>query len=81
MGLAADWRVRMSLRERYLFDRIAGDALRELGYASPGWWALLPTDRLLVLLAAPFVRLRRACVVFAQALRVPLADHLELLRK
>lgn len=81
MGLEADWRTRMSLRERYLFDRIAGDLLCELGHARSGWWALRPSDELLMLLAGPWVRLRRAGRLFLQALRSPLADHIELLRK
>lgn len=81
MGIAAEWRTRMGLRERYLFDRIAGDLLRELGYAKGSWWVLRRSDRFMMLLAGPFVRLRRALHLFMQALRVPLADHIELLRK
>ena len=37
--------VAMDLRQRYVMDRIAGDLLRELGYAREGWWAQGPADR------------------------------------
>ena len=41
----AIWRVRLTLEQRYRFDRKAGHLLAELGYAKPGWWSLSPGDR------------------------------------
>ena len=38
-GEAGGWRAEMSAAERFEFDSIAGDLLRELGYAGPDWWA------------------------------------------
>lgn len=40
------WSTKLSLRQRFWFDRIAGGLLMELGYAQPGWWVLSPWDRL-----------------------------------
>jgi hypothetical protein len=38
-GEAGGWREEMSAGDRFEFDLIAGDLLRELGYAATGWWA------------------------------------------
>jgi hypothetical protein len=38
-GKVGSWRQELAPVQRYLFDRIAGDSLRELGYAEDGWWA------------------------------------------
>lgn len=37
-GRAGGWRDDLSPRERYLFDAVGGDLLRELGYADDSWW-------------------------------------------
>lgn len=37
-GKVGSWEEEMNSRQRYLFDRIAGDLLRELGYADDDWW-------------------------------------------
>jgi Sulfotransferase family len=42
----AIWQQRLSTRERWIFDHMAGSLLRTLGYAQEGWWVLSPTDRL-----------------------------------
>lgn len=42
----AIWRNKLSTRQRFTFDHIAGGLLQRLGYAQAGWWALSPTDRL-----------------------------------
>jgi hypothetical protein len=47
-GEAGGWRTEMSASERFDFDRLAGDLLRELGYAAPGWWADSGSARMLV---------------------------------
>ena len=54
------WRDRLSLRERYRFDRVAGPLLVELGYARTGWWAMGPLDRLSIALGIPALRMKRA---------------------
>lgn len=38
-GKAGGWKSDFSAKDRYDFDRLAGDLLCELGYAQPGWWA------------------------------------------
>jgi hypothetical protein len=38
-GVTDTWRTELTTAQRYLFDRTAGDLLRELGYAGEGWWA------------------------------------------
>lgn len=42
----AIWKTKLSLRERWTLDRVAGHLLLELGYAKPGWWAASAMDRL-----------------------------------
>lgn len=42
------WSKNLTLWQRYRFDRIAGDLLVSLGYASPGWWAMGAFDKLQV---------------------------------
>lgn len=38
----AIWKAKLSLEERWIMDRMAGDLLKELGYGRARWWA---TDR------------------------------------
>lgn len=38
-GEVGTWQEDLRPLQRYLFDRIAGDLLCELGYAEEGWWA------------------------------------------
>jgi Sulfotransferase family len=38
-GKAGTWREELKPKEKYLFDQIAGDLLKELGYAEDDWWA------------------------------------------
>jgi hypothetical protein len=51
-GKVGGWRQEFSALERYQFDRVAGDLLRELGYAQNGWWATGPHQRACLPLAA-----------------------------
>jgi hypothetical protein len=44
-GIAGGWKADFSPRDRFEFDRIAGDLLRDLGYAEDGWWADSVVDR------------------------------------
>lgn len=41
----AIWKAKLSLEERWTLDRMAGHLLRELNYATPGWWAVKPGDK------------------------------------
>ena len=51
---------RLTLEERYLFDRMAGPLLVGLGHAPRGWWASGALDRI-KMLPYPFVmRIRRS---------------------
>jgi hypothetical protein len=38
-GRVGSWREELGPFQRYIFNEIAGDLLRELGYAEDGWWA------------------------------------------
>jgi hypothetical protein len=51
-GKVGGWRQEFTGLQRYRFDRVAGDLLRELGYAEPGWWAEGAHQRALLPLAA-----------------------------
>lgn len=66
-GKVGSWREDLDSMQRFIFDRIAGDLLRELGYAEDGWWADSSKQRFLlpVLAAMPVVlkRLSRATSV------------------
>ena len=58
-GEAGGWRREFTGLERYLFDQVAGDLLRELGYAQTGWWAEAPFQKALLPLAAAARKLWR----------------------
>jgi hypothetical protein len=51
-GKVGRWRQEFTSIQRYYFDRVAGDLLRELGYAQAGWWAEGPHQRIWLPLAA-----------------------------
>ena len=38
-GVAGSWQTDVNPKQRHAFDEIAGDLVRELGYASDDWWA------------------------------------------
>jgi hypothetical protein len=70
-GKVGSWRDEMSPLSGYVFDRAAGDLLRELGYAQRKWWARSPLQSFMVPLSARFLAaLRRLRHVYA-ALRQP----------
>jgi len=50
----AIWRSRLSVKQRFILDRVAGDLLSTLGYAQPGWWAMSIMQRI-ALLPYPFL--------------------------
>lgn len=55
----AIWRQNLSLKQRYVFDQVAGDLLRDLGYAERGWWALGLADRPAMLFYPLWLKLKR----------------------
>lgn len=56
----AIWRTRMGLRQRYVFERVAGAWLHACGYDRPGWWRMGPFDALLMAFYPLQLRVRRA---------------------
>ncbi|MBL7956932.1 MAG: sulfotransferase [Flavobacteriales bacterium] len=55
----AIWRVNLTTRQRYVFDRVAGDLLCDLGYARRGWWILGAMEPPAMLLYPLWLKLRR----------------------
>ena len=58
-GKVGSWHREFTALQRYLFDKTAGDLLRELGYAQRGWWAEGPHQRALLPVAAQARKLYR----------------------
>lgn len=67
----AIWQARMGLRQRYVFDRVAGDWLKATGYGTDGWWSRSPLERALMVLYPMQLRLRRALAFGLKLLRAP----------
>ena len=67
----SDWSDKMDLRERFVFDKVAGRLLCELGYAEPNWWAIGPFDKAKVTVGSPFVKIKRAIKAGIEQLRQP----------
>jgi hypothetical protein len=63
-GKVGGWQHEFTGLQRYLFDKVAGDLLRELGYAQKGWWAVGPHQKALLPVAA---RARKIYLRGAQA--------------
>ena len=59
------WQQKMGTAERYIFHRMAGELLQELGYARDDWWALNTMDHLRMLPYGVMVKAKRT----ADALR------------
>ena len=57
-GKSGNWREELDPMQRYVFDRIAGDLLQELGYAEKGWWAESPGQRVMLPALAALSRVR-----------------------
>lgn len=87
-GQAGTWRKEMSAMERYIFHRVAGDLLCELGYAGDNWWRTHPagqvflpalTTATLVARAAQRRILRAICELLGPELIARIrADHRDL---
>ena len=60
-GKVGTWRESFSAAHRYLFDRIAGDLLQELGYARNSWWANHPLQKIWVPFAAAGLKTCQFC--------------------
>jgi hypothetical protein len=58
-GKVGGWHREFTGLQRYLFHKVAGDLLRELGYAQQGWWAEGPHQRALLPVAAQARKLYR----------------------
>lgn len=63
-GKVGGWREELDPFQKYFFDQIAGDLLRELGYAEDGWWADSSKQRftlpVLAVISTVLKRIRRA---------------------
>lgn len=63
----AIWRSRMSIRQRFVFDRVAGAWLVHAGYAAAGWWKGGISDRFLMSLYVLQRRIRIAAMAMRRA--------------
>lgn len=72
----AIWKIRLSLGERYRFDRIAGGLLLRLGHADPGWWALNPFQRIWMLPYGTLVRIKRSLLALRDIWEKPFEQRL-----
>ncbi len=68
-GKAGGWRDDIPPVERFLFDRVAGDLLVELGYAEQGWWAETASQRWWLPLQAVFSSRQRMRSAIKQGVR------------
>lgn len=83
-GKAGSWQEDMDPIQRYLFDEIAGDLLRQLGYANGNWWAesqsQLITLPLLAAISPSQRRQRRIARVVKTFLGPTLSGHIRATR-
>jgi hypothetical protein len=70
------WQEKMSARERWIFDRMAGNLLHELGYAQPGWWALSSADRLRLLPYGFTAKAKRSLTALKNVWAAPVEERL-----
>jgi hypothetical protein len=75
-GKVGNWSRHFKAGQRYLFDKVAGGLLRELGYARAGWWAERPHLKLWAPLAALGLRLYRFLRRFEHAAAVLLGRRI-----
>ncbi len=73
----AIWKEKMSTTERWIFDRMAGALLRELGYATDGWWALGAGDRLRMLPYGIATRMQRSASALKSIWASPIEERLK----
>jgi hypothetical protein len=80
-GKVGSWREELGPFQRYIFNEIAGDLLRELGYAENGWWADSSKQRfLLPVLAAMPVVLKRVSRATSVLLGSSISRHIRAAR-
>jgi len=65
----AIWRQRMSLKQRFVFDRVATVWLVATGYDKKGWWRLGALDAMLMAFYPLQLRMRRTLAAAVSALR------------
>ncbi|MEO8588903.1 MAG: sulfotransferase [Flavobacteriales bacterium] len=56
----AIWMSRLTLKERYIIDRMAGALLKQLGYATEDWWVFSASDKRRMWTAMFVQKLRRS---------------------
>ncbi|HRD51861.1 MAG TPA: sulfotransferase [Flavobacteriales bacterium] len=74
----AIWRTRMGLRQRYVFDRVAGAWLRACGYGQQGWWRIGPLDGLLMAFYPLQLRIRKAVAAAIRVIRAQVFKEVPL---
>ena len=72
----AIWKTRLSLGERYRFDRIAGALLLRLGHADHGWWAVNPFQRIWMLPFGTMARIKRSLLALRDIWATPFEQRL-----
>ncbi len=72
----AIWKEKLGTAERYIFDRMAGALLKDLGYAQHGWWALNAADRVRMLPYGMAVRAKRSAAALARIWSTPVEEAL-----
>lgn len=55
----AIWSTRLSARERFIFQRVAGPLLERLGYARPGWWRTAHWQVVIAIAYPLYLRIKR----------------------
>ena len=72
------WKNKLSLKQKYIFNNIAGDLLVELGYAKKGWWAESRSHLLVLpLLAKILVVLKRIALASAELMGPKLTTRIK----
>lgn len=80
-GKAGSWREELDPMQRYVFDKIAGELLRELGYAEEGWWAESKSQRFVLPIRATILSRKPALKSATAALLGPtLTEHIKAVR-
>ena len=67
----AIWRSRLSVKQRFIMDRVAGRLLFALGYARPGWWATRAIQRLILLPYPLVLKSKRSIMALSAIWRNP----------
>jgi len=80
-GKVGSWQEELDPMQRFLFDRIAGELLHELGYAEDGWWADSSRQRFLLPVLAAMSRVSKRVLLATSVLIGPsLSTHIRAAR-